>query len=254
MARIRSIKPEFWTDSVMVDLSIPARLLFIGMWNFTLCDLGHLPDDAKRIKLQVFPADQLEVSLLIEELLEAGRLERGLTDAGKPYLVIPKFPEHQKLDKRWSPRCYVCAGQRPDDSPGTSPNHNQTPGDSRKLPQTQPLSPQDRTGQDRTEEPPVVPHADETTAAAKKATGRKRPAKALPDDWTPTDGHVAKARELGVDGRREEEKFRAHAAANDRRQVDWNQAFTQWLLNARPSQPAARPANVSSLDEWMTRR
>src|SRR5690606_21125870 len=110
VARIRSIKPEFWTDSVMVDLSIPARLFFIGMWNFTLCDHGHLPDDPRRLKLQILPADDIDVVGPLNELLEAGRLQRGSTAGGKSSLVIPRFADHQKLDKRWSPRCFVCAG------------------------------------------------------------------------------------------------------------------------------------------------
>ena len=38
MARIRSIKPEFWTAEQVMECSPMARLLFIGMWNF--CDDG----------------------------------------------------------------------------------------------------------------------------------------------------------------------------------------------------------------------
>ena len=36
MARIRSIKPQFWTSEQIADCSSNARLLFIGLWNF--CD------------------------------------------------------------------------------------------------------------------------------------------------------------------------------------------------------------------------
>ena len=32
MPRIRTIKPEFWTDEKIIELSLPARLLFIGLW------------------------------------------------------------------------------------------------------------------------------------------------------------------------------------------------------------------------------
>jgi hypothetical protein len=32
MARIRSIKPEFFTSISIADLSRDARLMFIGMW------------------------------------------------------------------------------------------------------------------------------------------------------------------------------------------------------------------------------
>ena len=34
MARIRTIKPEFWIDDVIVELPFETRLLFIGIWNF----------------------------------------------------------------------------------------------------------------------------------------------------------------------------------------------------------------------------
>ena len=34
MARIRTVKPDIWTDEKFVELSPLARLLFIGLWNF----------------------------------------------------------------------------------------------------------------------------------------------------------------------------------------------------------------------------
>ncbi len=36
MARTRLIRPEFFTDELMAAISIPARLVYIGLW--TLCD------------------------------------------------------------------------------------------------------------------------------------------------------------------------------------------------------------------------
>jgi len=54
MPRIRTIKPEFWTDDKIVELSFPARLLFIGLWNF--CDdWGRMEYKPKSIKLRIFP-------------------------------------------------------------------------------------------------------------------------------------------------------------------------------------------------------
>jgi hypothetical protein len=41
MARIRTIKPEFWTDEKVVECSFEARLMFIGMFNFA-DDKGNL--------------------------------------------------------------------------------------------------------------------------------------------------------------------------------------------------------------------
>ena len=39
MARIRTIKPQFWDDLKIGRLSRDARLLYIGLWNFA-DDLG----------------------------------------------------------------------------------------------------------------------------------------------------------------------------------------------------------------------
>lgn len=107
MARMRYIKPEFWTDSRMVQLSIPARLFYIGTWNFALCDKGHLEDDPLRLKMQVFPADNVDVVALLDELMAAGRIVR-VTDGQTTWLQIRTLPVHQKTDPRWKPRCPAC--------------------------------------------------------------------------------------------------------------------------------------------------
>lgn len=66
-----------------------------------------------------------------------------------------------------------------------------------------------------------------------RSASRKRPAKPLPEDWKPTETHRSTAETRGIDLEREAEQFRLHAEANDRRQVNWNAAFSQWLNNAR---------------------
>lgn len=107
MARMRYIKPEFWTDSRMVSLSRDARLLYIGTWNFALCDKGHLEDDALRLKMQVFPADNVDVPALLAELMGAGRIVR-VTNGEATWLQIVNLGTHQKVDPRWTPRCPAC--------------------------------------------------------------------------------------------------------------------------------------------------
>lgn len=62
----------------------------------------------------------------------------------------------------------------------------------------------------------------------KKSTKRSR----IPDGWEPTSKHARRAESSGIDLGREVERFKSHAAANDRRQVNWNAAFTTWLMNA----------------------
>lgn len=98
MARIRSIKPDFWTDEKIVGLSPFARLLFIGMWNF-VDDEGRAPYSPGRLKMQIFPADNLDISELVGELRRSGRVEVYQVD-GKDYFQVTHFTEHQKIDKR----------------------------------------------------------------------------------------------------------------------------------------------------------
>lgn len=107
MPRIRSIKPEFWTDGVMISLPFEVRLFYIGMWNFA-CDRGHLSDDPMGLKLKILPADTISGSDVIDMLVGAGRVERVTVD-GRRYLNIPRFSDHQRIDSRWNSRCPVCA-------------------------------------------------------------------------------------------------------------------------------------------------
>lgn len=109
MARIRTIKPDFWTDGNMVRLSPFARLLYIGMWNFTLCDHGHVADDAMKLKLQILPMDSVDIDALLAEIMAQGRVVRVADEDGRTYLLVKRFEDHQKIDPRWKTRCPACA-------------------------------------------------------------------------------------------------------------------------------------------------
>lgn len=111
MARIRTIKPDFWTDGNVVKLSPFARLLYIGMWNFTLCDHGHVADDTMKLKLQILPMDPVDIDALLAEIMDAGRVVRVTSPDGRTYLLIKRFGDHQKIDPRWKTRCPACAQQ-----------------------------------------------------------------------------------------------------------------------------------------------
>lgn len=108
MGRIRTLKPEFWTDGKVVQLSYAARLLFVGSWNFARCDEGHLDDDAIALKLKVLPADDVDADNLLAELIEAGLIVRYESEDGRSYLHIRRFAEHQRVDSRWNTRCPYC--------------------------------------------------------------------------------------------------------------------------------------------------
>lgn len=106
MARARNIKPGFFENEVLADLSISARLLFIGLW--TLADReGRLEDRPKRIKMKLFPLDEgIDVDGLLEDLQKTGFLVRYGTSTRQArckherlYIQIVNFAKHQ------SPHC-----------------------------------------------------------------------------------------------------------------------------------------------------
>ena len=77
MARIRSIKPEYFVSDQVVECSRDARLAFIGIWVFS-DDQGVHPASPRKLKLEVFPGDDVttdEVAEWVAELTTGGLLE-----------------------------------------------------------------------------------------------------------------------------------------------------------------------------------
>lgn len=99
MARIRSIKPEFWTSEQVMNCSPMARLLFIGLWNF--CDdAGNHVASAKTIKANVFPGDDImssSIQGLLDELSSNG-LIAYYSFENKDFLHVTGW-HHQKIER-----------------------------------------------------------------------------------------------------------------------------------------------------------
>jgi hypothetical protein len=97
MPRIRSIKPDFWTDEKIVELPMPERLFFIGTWNFA-DDFGNLPRSPQKLKMQIFPADVIDVEPLVRSLITHGLLTE-YSVKGSLYLHINGFRKHQRINR-----------------------------------------------------------------------------------------------------------------------------------------------------------
>lgn len=95
MARIRTIKPEFFKNEQLADLPMAARLLFIGLW--TLADKeGRLEDRPKRIKAELFPYDNLDCEKELSRLHTSGFVIRYEVGDLK-VIQITKFTDHQRI-------------------------------------------------------------------------------------------------------------------------------------------------------------
>lgn len=98
MARSRNIKPGFFYNDRLVEMSFEFRLLFIGLW--TLADReGRLEDRPKKIKMEVFPADVVDVDAGLNALSEGGFVSRYEVD-GKKCIQILAWAKHQNPHPR----------------------------------------------------------------------------------------------------------------------------------------------------------
>lgn len=104
MARIRTIKPEFWTSEQIVACSPMARLLFIGLWNF--CDDGgRIPFSPQNLKMRIFPGDDISSENVRGLIGELSSNDRGnplvvIYDIeGKQYLQVTGWDKHQRIER-----------------------------------------------------------------------------------------------------------------------------------------------------------
>ena len=93
MARARNIKPGFFRNADLAELPMEARLLFIGIWTVADRD-GRLEDRPKQIKMEVFPADNIDCDDLLSQLSATGMIVRYEVD-GKRFIQIANFAKHQ---------------------------------------------------------------------------------------------------------------------------------------------------------------
>lgn len=100
MARIRTIKPEFFHDEKVGRLSPRARLLFVGTWVIA-DDYGTFRASSSYLRAQIFPFDELGVSQVADLLDEVNRLGlvRTFEVRGERYGVVAGWIKHQKVDK-----------------------------------------------------------------------------------------------------------------------------------------------------------
>lgn len=94
MPRARNIKPGFFTNEVLAELSPLTRLLFIGLW--TEADReGRLEDRPTRLRLRLFPLDEFSVEESLEQLCAKGFIARYLAD-GIAVIQILAWHKHQR--------------------------------------------------------------------------------------------------------------------------------------------------------------
>lgn len=96
MARIRTLKPEFWTDEKLAPLSPLDRLVFLGLVSLA-DDAGRLLDNVRVIDANLFPETSDSALEPLRRLSGIGRIRRGVTASGQRILEICNWNRHQKI-------------------------------------------------------------------------------------------------------------------------------------------------------------
>jgi hypothetical protein len=96
MARIRTIKPEFWTDEKLSPCDPLTRLVFLGLVSLA-DDAGRIVDNLRYIDAQLFMNTSDSAHEPLMRLSGMGRIIRGLTASGQPIIQIANWTRHQKI-------------------------------------------------------------------------------------------------------------------------------------------------------------
>lgn len=102
MARIRTIKPEFFKHAELFDAEVqsgmPLRVAFAGLW--CQCDReGRFRWKPRELKSDVLPHDDLDFSRVLHALVTRGFVVPYEVD-GKLYGHIPSWHRHQVINNR----------------------------------------------------------------------------------------------------------------------------------------------------------
>lgn len=243
MARIRSIKPEFWDDRKLARLaSRDARLLYIGLWNLS-DEWQRVNGDPQWIKGQIFAYDDdIDADHVSKLLAELENPQLGAVMAyeagGDPYLYLPKLGRHQRLEPE---KVKSRLPDPPGFTPPDGPDDPAVPGDesgtgagpsASRADKSAPRTDQSARGAEKSSLL-YVAGGMEHGAGSRGARGRADDAAPceLPRDFTPTDAMVTWAgrKYPGLDIGFETEQFCHHYWSTGDRRKSWPDQWQKWL-------------------------
>jgi hypothetical protein len=218
VARIRTIKPDFFRSDDVAQLSYRARLTWVGLWTY-VDDEGRGKDNARIIKGDLWPLEDevthKDVEKDLGELSGAGRIHRYEVD-GEKYLLILKWTDHQRIAKPTASKLPPPSGS--DTTPVASPT----------IPVVLPES------YGRTTEP--LPLGRDVEGEEEQGSGRGKRATRIPPDFalTPELRQYAEAKAPNVNIELATEKFINHwtaASGSNASKRDWAATWRNWMLS-----------------------
>jgi hypothetical protein len=123
MARIRTLKPEYWQDEKLSPLPPLTRLVFLGLIS-QADDAGRLVDSVRLIDGLLFPQTEDSCAESLQLLASLGVISRGPTESGQRIIQVVGW-HHQKVDHP-----NLSAALPPILDPGPSPKRRRKSPDS----------------------------------------------------------------------------------------------------------------------------
>ena len=229
MARIRTIKPEFFTSESIVALSPLARLLYVALW----CEAdreGRMAWKPRTFKMRYLPADACDIDALCAELVAGGLVALY----GDGFAGIPKFAKHQHINPR------EAASGLPDPDASSTRDarvgHASVTAESRDSDAQGGKEGKGKEGE-RTRADARTAPADAVAAPDLGAKIEARGTK-LPEGWEPSEDIKAWARQERPDLDMDRtlaafrDYWRAQPGAKGRK-ADWPATFRNWVRNEK---------------------
>lgn len=216
MSRARNIKPGFFKNEVLVELPFEYRLLFIGLW--TMADrAGRLEDRPTKVRMELFPADAVDVDAGLQSLHDNGFILRYVIE-GKRLIQVLAWGKHQNPHIK--------------EAQSTLPAPDEHGVSTVQAPTKASASPSDSLIPDSGYLIPLEP-AGSVAAARSCPNGTRLAADwSLPDDWK----KWAASERPDVDATREGQCFADywHGVAGAKgRKADWEATWRNWIRRAQ---------------------
>jgi hypothetical protein len=117
--RIRSVKPEFFTDRISGRWPLDTMAFYVALWCLADDD-GRFEWEPEAIRGRLFPfKPDLDVAAYLNQLESAGKVQRYTVD-GLSYGLIPSFTKHQKPNRKVKSKL-----PPPPSTIGSLPSHDQ---------------------------------------------------------------------------------------------------------------------------------
>lgn len=223
MPRIRTIKPEFWSDEDLSGLPAETHMLAAALLNHA-DDEGYFNANPKLVKAVCCPLreDSVSVHKSLELLSEVRYLRLLNGSDGKQYGQVMNFTKHQRVNR---PTESKIKGLIVITEDSVSPHGAVTDG-----------SPPERKGKERKVSNSLsLTHAREQTL--------------FPDEFTVNDLVRTRLKMAGCTTNPDDpvvlEKFRSHQISQARMSANWDEAYISWCLKeiahrGKPSETSQR--------------